>query len=160
MPGRWRERRRHIGKVGLSNHKSEGLGEQKAGSGQKGACPLMTPRLGGIAGTMPMRQGPILRGLGAAPHFIYACQGQGWVHSPLGAQRSWPEVQAKHMEHQMLSVSPPCHPLDLQATSANFHPKTCPPLCPAPPTQTLIIHAHSRQEAWEMNTSGSSTTRA
>lgn len=82
MPGRWRERR-HIGKVDLSNHKSEGLGEQKAGSGQKGACPLMTPRLGDIAGTMPMSQGPILRGLRAAPHFIYACQEQGWVRSPL-----------------------------------------------------------------------------
>lgn len=54
----------------------------------------MPPQPGGIAGTMPMSQVPILRGLGAAPHFIDACKGQARARRPLGPQRSWPEVRA------------------------------------------------------------------
>lgn len=41
-------------------------------------------------------------------------------------------VGREHMKqlHQMLSVSPPGHPLDLRGPSANFRPNTCPHLCP------------------------------
>lgn len=68
--------------------------DQQAGGGPERACPPMSPQQAGIAGTVPISQRPILRDLGAIPHFIHAHKGPGSAHRPLRPQRSLLEVGA------------------------------------------------------------------
>lgn len=71
------------------SHNSQWLGEEKAESGQEGACPLMPPQQGSVAGTMPVSQVPILRGLRTVPHLICDMQREGKC---LPAALSDPEI--------------------------------------------------------------------
>lgn len=73
-------------------------------------------------------------------------------------------VGREHMKRlcQMLLVTRPPHPTPWTSRGAwaDFHPRPAGIFAQglSPPTKILIIHSHSRQEVWEINTLGSSPT--